>query len=89
MKLFAAAAALLIGLGVTASQACKGARIAIDRKAGKKTVLTGVARLKSDCSFRQKARIAGARGRSLRFTARYMGNGIVSGKRSKTVEVKI
>jgi hypothetical protein len=75
--------------GVTASQACKGARVEIKRKAGKKTVFSREARLKSDCSFQQKARIASARGSSLKFTARYQGNDIVSGKRSKTVEVKI
>jgi hypothetical protein len=75
--------------GVTASQACKGARVEIERKVGKKTVFSREARLKSDCSFRQKARIASARGSSLKFTARYQGNDIVSGKRSKTVKVKI
>jgi hypothetical protein len=75
--------------GVTASQACKGAWVEIERKVRKKTVFSREARLKSDCSFRQKARIASARGRSLKFTARYQGNDVVSGKRSKTVKVKI
>ena len=78
--------------GVSASQGCAGAVVAVQVKAGKTTISNRRTKLKSNCTYRQRVTFDDP-GRlpssgTLKFTARYQGNSIMTAKRSKAVRAR-
>ena len=69
---------LILPRGITASRACAGGRVSVVVKAGRNTISTRRARVRSDCSFGSRVSFAGARrfGRHHRLgvTVRFLGS---------------
>jgi hypothetical protein len=64
---------LVLPTGVTASQACGSGVVAVQVKAGRRTISTRRSKVAADCSFATSVTFRHRRGR-LKFTARFYGN---------------
>jgi hypothetical protein len=77
--------------GVTAGQGCSGV-VAIQVKAGKKTISNRRAKVKKNCTFKQRVTFNDPRrlpsSGVLKFTANYQGNTVLTKKKSKSKKVR-
>ena len=73
--------------GINPAQACRGGRVSVQVKVGRKTVSTRRVRLRGDCSYRSRVtfRKRSRLGRTgqLRFRARFLGNDALRAKRGR------
>jgi Ca2+-binding RTX toxin-like protein len=72
--------------GVTPSQACTTGQVSVQVKAGKRTLSTRRTNLRRNCTYTSSVRFASRRrfgsARSLRFTARFLGNNVLKADRA-------
>jgi hypothetical protein len=72
--------------GVTPSQACTAGQVSVQVKAGKRTLSTRRTNLRRDCTYTASVSFASRRrfgsARSLRFSARFLGNNVLKADRA-------
>jgi Ca2+-binding RTX toxin-like protein len=73
---------------VSAAQGCRGGAVAVRVRAGRRTIATGRAALRADCSYRRTLTLRHRAGRVLRVAARSLGNPVLGPGRSKIVTLR-